>query len=424
MRTRLTVDHELVQPQRHRVRFLLHVEATATRTLPRLPLDLALVLDRSGSMGHGKLEAAKDAAAFLVSRLRPDDRIAVVAYDDEVRIVSPSVDGGQRDELIAAIRRIETGGMTNLAGGWGCGRDLIAGEVNGGTLSRVLLLTDGLANVGVTRRDDLVAMCAEAHARGVSTTTIGFGDDFDERLLAAMADAGGGDTYYIEETGQVAAVFGHEIEGLLEVGARGVRVRLRPGGPSRVTRVFHQWPRTGTPAELCFELGDLHARDPKMLLVEMEVHATGTTVEIARLIVSAEVVVEEGRTEYREFTLPVLADLGEPPRVDETIHREIRHFDAARARKEAIERRGRGDFEGAAAVLRDVVSSLAADAHRDPALREEMEDLAGMERRFRRHAVNAKELKYMHQRVRDQDRARRRKLDLIRRDWEKDEERE
>ena len=124
-----------------------------------------------------------------------------------------------------------------------------------------------------------------------------------------MADAGGGNTYYIEERHQAASVFGDEIAGLLEVGARNVRVRLRPGGAARLTRVYHAWPRSGGPAELTFHLGDLFARDPKALLVEMNVDPTAGPAEVAQLIVSADVVTGDGQTEYREITLPVQADL-------------------------------------------------------------------------------------------------------------------
>ncbi|HEX2167832.1 MAG TPA: VWA domain-containing protein [Longimicrobiales bacterium] len=123
MKTSILLDHEPVEAARV-VRLLLRLEAETTGRTDRLPLNLSLVLDRSGSMYGGKLEAARAAAALLVRRLSPDDTVSVVAYDDEVRTVAEPAKGAAQAALPRQIEAIETGGSTNLSGGWLRGREL------------------------------------------------------------------------------------------------------------------------------------------------------------------------------------------------------------------------------------------------------------------------------------------------------------
>lgn len=199
MKTTILLDHEPVAAGRV-VRLLLRLEADAPPRTDRLPLNLSLVLDRSGSMHGGKLTAAREAAALLVRRLAPEDVVSVVAYDDEVETVAEPATGAAQAELPREIERIETGGSTNLSGGWLRGRELVARNLLERGVNRVILLTDGQANVGITDPQRLTGLAAEAGRQRMTTTTIGFGADYNERLLRAMADAGGGNTYYIEHT--------------------------------------------------------------------------------------------------------------------------------------------------------------------------------------------------------------------------------
>src|SRR6185436_10872282 len=127
MQHTVLVDYELVVAQQgFIVRALLKLEGKAPTPDNRVPLNLSVVLDRSGSMAGDKLAAACDAAAMLVQRLHPDDTVSVVAYDDEVTTVAEPATGASQPSLTTQIKSIQPGGSTNLSGGWLRGRELIA----------------------------------------------------------------------------------------------------------------------------------------------------------------------------------------------------------------------------------------------------------------------------------------------------------
>ena len=225
MQHKVLVDYELaVAQQGFVVRAMLTLEGKAPTRDNRIPLNLSVVLDRSGSMAGEKLAAARDAAAMLIRRLHPDDIVSVVAYDEQVLTVAEPATGADQQNLPNVVRAIEAGGSTNMSGGWFRGHELVARHKREGGVNRVVLMTDGLANVGIKDPAQLLGLCRTACGVGITTTTIGFGADYDEKLLRGMADAGGANTWYIERTDQAADVFAEELEGLLSLSAQNVSV--------------------------------------------------------------------------------------------------------------------------------------------------------------------------------------------------------
>ncbi|MCS6831560.1 MAG: VWA domain-containing protein [Armatimonadota bacterium] len=168
------------------------------------PAQLALVLDRSGSMSGQKLAITREAAARLIRSLRPIDCVGVVIYDDEVQVLSPPAPPSEY--LADVVARIQPGDTTNLYGGWVRGAKMLK---PGG---HVVLLSDGLANVGRYTDAETLAYHASISYREykITTTTIGVGDDYDEQLMSGMARAGGGAHYFARSTDDIMRAFSEQ----------------------------------------------------------------------------------------------------------------------------------------------------------------------------------------------------------------------
>lgn len=195
---------------------------------PRTPLNLALVLDRSGSMAGRPLHEAKRCAEYMIRGLTPADRVAVVTFDDAVDIVAPSTSASAQNGIIAAVRSIRSGGSTNLHGGWLAGAESVGAHVQPGGLSRVILLTDGQANHGETDPHRIAQDCARLAAAGVTTSTYGLGDGFNEDLLQLMAASGNGRSYFGETAEDLMDPFREEFDLMRALCARQLRLKLEP----------------------------------------------------------------------------------------------------------------------------------------------------------------------------------------------------
>lgn len=224
---RISTDRRLVRSVHHSTRYaVIELDAPPATAAPVRPrVNVAFVVDRSGSMAtRRKLGLAKEAVLAGIARLVPDDRFSVVAFDDAVEVVAPSAPA-THDAKEAAARRldpVDPRGHTALSDGWLRGAEQVAAALDPEAVNRVLLLTDGLANHGIVDPALLEHHASELRARGVVTSTFGVGEDFDERLLAGMADAGGGAFRFIKGAEEIPELIASEVGDLLEVTARGV----------------------------------------------------------------------------------------------------------------------------------------------------------------------------------------------------------
>ena len=390
------------------LRALVRVSGRAPDDTRRRPLNLAMVLDRSGSMAGPKLEHARDAAALLVRRIWPEDTVGVVAFCSEVITLAAGATGDAHGTAEARIREIQTGGMTNLSGGWLRGRELVQEAFREEGVNRIVLMTDGLANQGITDRTALEGLCRSARAEGISTTTIGFGEGFDEDLLRAMADAGGGATYYIEDPDQAPGIFEEEVEGLLSLAAQNVTIQMDPGPGALLSAVRHSYPTTPVGNGLRLDVGDLYAREPRLALMEFRLEGAepGSELEVATITVQGYVLTDEGGVEQRTVDLPVRLRVGDGPRVEPEVRRVVALLDAADARERAVRQREQGDWDNARLTLDEAADRLQRELPDDSEAQREARGLRDIADRMREGHYSISEAKYLKQQAYDLGRSR------------------
>ena len=369
----VTPDRALVRSagksQRH---VLVEIEAPiSSTTKPRLPLNFALVIDRSGSMNGAKIEQARNAALYALGLLTPRDRIAVVAYDDVVDVLLPGTPATP-DAVAAGSRRIDqlhSRGCTNLSGGWLAGCREIAEHLDGEQIARCLLLTDGLANRGITDHEELAQHATELRARGIVTSTFGIGRDFDEVLLSTLANNGGGTFRLVREAEEIPALIREEFqEGFDVVAARAELQIIAPAGV-RITSL-NDFPITTSADNITvLQLGDLVSGQSLSIVVGCEFPAgrEGETVEVRFSL------------QDRDATLPL-----DPTTVgfryaghqanddqsrDRNVDRRVAALHAAKTRRHALRLNRDGDFRGAERAIQACARRIRQYAGEDSELR-------------------------------------------------------
>jgi Ca-activated chloride channel family protein len=216
-----------------RMELSLRADATPGMASVHVPTDLVVVLDRSGSMSGDKLAHARGAIRALLDRLGPEDRFALVTYSDAAELQLPlsAATPAARAAWLASVEGISAGGGTNMA----AGLDLGLGTVDAARSARdraraprVILISDGLANQGDVSRDGLRGRAARAASGEYALSTVGVGLDFDEELMASLADAGTGNFHYLENAVNLSEIFASELATARETVARGVTLHFAP----------------------------------------------------------------------------------------------------------------------------------------------------------------------------------------------------
>jgi Ca-activated chloride channel homolog len=349
-------------------------------TVERPPLNLGLAIDCSGSMGGTKLDYAKQAACFAVENLLPCDRVSVITFDSDVTSLVPSTLATHKNAILAKIRQISAGSCTALHQGWLESSIQVSQYLHTEHLNRVLLLSDGLANVGETRSDTIANDVHGLSMRGVSTTTLGIGNDYSEDLLEAMARSGDGNFYHIESAHQLPAIFESELRGLSATLGHRVSLGLTAQHGAVVKDVLNDFDLTSTGR---YKLPNLVLGAPINMVVRLQIPALATTTDLCSLRLAWDDPNQPHRQTLKAtLQLPVVnvERLSDFPPVA-AVEEQVALLMAARARQEAIWNSDRGDIPQAVASLRSMRSTLSA-APASPMMMEEIDALIDLEADF------------------------------------------
>jgi Ca-activated chloride channel homolog len=251
------------------VDLLLRVQAPelpAEAAAPRAPLHLAVVLDRSGSMSGQPLAEARRCAAAIAARLASGDQLALVAYDHRATLVQPCRPVQDLVAFQSLVNAIEAGGYTDPYAGWATGVEALRRAHRPGVVSRVLLLSDGQANQGITDPDMLASAARNAAEVGISTSTYGLGEGFEENLMTAMAQQGAGRSYYGETAEDLMDPFMEEFDLLSSLVARRLQVAVDVPRGWTVSQLNH-YPEL---APGCWRMPDLAAKAEAWALFHLE----------------------------------------------------------------------------------------------------------------------------------------------------------
>jgi Mg-chelatase subunit ChlD len=375
---RVATDRRLIRSRWHSERFIVaRVDApVATTDGTRPPVNLAFVLDRSGSMSGHKLQVAARAVEEGIGRLQPTDRFSIVWFDSDVDVLVPGTlaTGSARRAAIERLRGVGPGGSTNLSGGWLAGCEQVATAPMESGVNRVLLLTDGQANVGMIEPAELAHHAAELRLRGVSTSTFGVGDDFQEALLQGMAQAGGGHFYDIADAAAIADHLSTEIGESLEVVARDVELRLTLPDGVRVESLG-AFPAIPGEGGTVIALGDLVSGQSVEVPLRLSFPVGKPTETHSAVIALGDRDGVLGGA-FGKLSWEHAEDAANDiqPR-DRSVDRVIAKVFAARARQEAVQRNRMGDYRGARAVLEATARRIRSYAGDDLELRQTADEL-------------------------------------------------
>jgi Ca-activated chloride channel family protein len=290
----------------------------------------------------------------MIESLKASDHASVVAYDDTVQVFAESQSVKSKEKFKAAIAHIHEGGSTNLHGGWLKGAEEAAKHLNPAGISRVLLLSDGNANAGLTNLDEIASQCAQLADTGVTTSTYGLGRSFNEGLMMAMARSGRGNGYYSETAESLLELFREEFSLLASLCARDVRLRVTPLPGIRCELLnLYEPGKDGA-----WRLPDLVYDGEAWAAIRLHVNpsavpAVGETLAILQASVAyRDLAGPESEAPESWLSLPVLTEeafRGLPE--DESIARRFHEAEAARLQEFASRAARQGDWDGVDGLL-------------------------------------------------------------------------
>lgn len=339
---------------------------------PRRHLNLSLVIDRSGSMAGSPLYHALQAAESVVEQMEPTDTLSVVVYDDSVD--TPVAPGPVEDKtaLKRSLQRIQAGGITNLSGGWLKGCEYVQSQFDPQKINRVLLLTDGLANMGIRDPNILTATAGQKAEEGIVTSTLGFAQGFNEDLLIGMARAANGNFYFIQSIDDATDVFTIELDSLRAVAGQNLTITLELADGVRLIDTLSLANVSQTDeGKTAIALGDVYEGEDKYLGLSLAIASSATSATssvtgeapMMKLHYSADII-QDGLIQTVTGTVEVVAQLGSVEdaamAASSDVILELSRLMIAKAKETALSLAEQGQAADAEKVLQTLIEDLHA----------------------------------------------------------------
>jgi Ca-activated chloride channel family protein len=361
----------------------VEVEARKSDDARRAPMNLAIVLDRSGSMEGAKLEKARQAAAMAVDKLGDDDFFSLVTYDDQTDLlIAPERVGNRdhREELKARIHRIQAGGSTALHAGVVLGAKQVRRFFEKERVNRVILLSDGIANVGPSSTSALAGLGRELRTDGIAVSTIGLGDDYNEDLMTALAEASNANYYYVKDAEKLPGIFAEELGAARSLLARNIVIRIEAPDGVRLKEIV------GRPEIECHDrvvdikMPELFGSEKRRFLVRCV--ADGKTKDaIEAAAVELNYATISGGAAPAQRLAAKIAFTDDQKKADSSIKDEVARENSIvqnrLAKERAVKLADEGKTKDAVAVLRSqtIQNAAAPAAQQVPGMREENQKL-------------------------------------------------
>ncbi|MCA9132423.1 MAG: VWA domain-containing protein [Planctomycetales bacterium] len=237
---------------------------------PRMPVNVAIVIDKSGSMQGEKIEQARRAAMQAVDRLRASDIVSVVTYDSSVEVVMPATKATDREAIKRRIREIQASGNTALFAGVSKGAAEVRKFLDDKRVNRVVLLSDGLANVGPSSPAELEQLGTTLLREGISVSTMGLGLGYNEDLMSRLALASSGNHVFIEDAENLVKVFQNEFDDVLSVVAQRIKIQVKLAEGIRAVKLLNDSAEISGQL-VSIDLGQLYSQQERYFVLEVEV---------------------------------------------------------------------------------------------------------------------------------------------------------
>ncbi|PIE25366.1 MAG: hypothetical protein CSA60_00720 [Neptuniibacter caesariensis] len=327
----------------------------------RIPANIAIVLDKSGSMQGEKLFRAKEAAIMAINRLNSNDIVSIVSYDSRVNVVVPATKVSDSRSIAKAINRIQANGNTALFAGVSKGAQELRKFLGLNKVNRVILLSDGLANVGPSTPNELGKLGLSLAKEGMSVTTIGLGLGYNEDLMTQLAGFSDGNHAFVENADDLVRIFQYEFGDVLSVVAQGVDIHIRCLNGVKPLRVL------GREADISGEsivtrLNQLYSEQEKFIILEVEVPSQTDKAQVNLVDVEVkyqDLLHQRNETLSGSVAAVFTASQQEVEKaVDKSTYEAAAEQVANELNRKAVQKRDQGDIAGAKSILEESAEYL------------------------------------------------------------------